>query len=296
VSSNVVCPVATRSLTVHEARDTRARMHWYRGKKVLVTGGSSGIGRSAARLLVEAGAHVAIAARNQERLDETLGELERLAADGQRVTAFSFDVRDQARIAELKDAILSALGGLDVLIVNQGYAVTGYAHEMDDQAFHDMMDTNFFGHVHVTRAFLPHFLEQRSGHICLVSSMLGFLGCIGYTAYAASKHAVAGYGRCLRNELSPHGIGVSICYPPTTDTPGLAKENEDKLAETWALEEGSQAMPADDVARDMLHSIRKGRFETVPGLANRAIWLAQRFIPSVVDGFLDHDLRSFLKK
>jgi len=271
-------------------------MRWYRGKKVFITGGSSGIGRSAARLLAEAGADVAIAARNQERLDETLAEMKQVAGADQKLAAFSLDVRDRARVDAVAEEVVEALGGLDVLIVNQGYAVTGYAHAMDVQAFHDMMDTNYFGHVLVTRAFLPHFIEQKGGHICLVSSMLGFLGCIGYTAYAASKHAVAGFARCLRNELMPHGVKVSICYPPTTDTPGLAKENEDKLPETWALEEGSQAMQPDDVAKDMLDAIRKGRFETVPGVANRAIWMAQRFLPSVVDGFLDHDLKSYLRK
>lgn len=271
-------------------------MRWYRDKKVFITGGSSGIGRSAARLLAEAGAHVAIAARNQDRLDETLAEMRGASRGQQRFAAFSLDVRDKDRVTTVAQEVIEALGGLDVLIVNQGYAVTGYAHAMDDAAFHDMMDTNYFGHVHVTRAFLPHFLENKSGNICLVSSMLGFLGCVGYTAYAASKHAVAGYARCLRNELSPHGIGVTLCYPPTTDTPGLAKENEDKLPEAWALEEGSQAMQPDDVAADMLLAIRKGRFETVPGVANRAIWLAQRFVPRVVGGLLDHDLKTYLRK
>ena len=258
--------------------------------------GAGQIGRRLARLLAEAGADVAVAARNQERRDETLAELERAGGAGQRFAVFALDVRDAAAVAEVATEVVDALGGLDVLIVNQGYAVTGYAHTMDVQAFHDMMDTNYFGHVHVTRAFLPHFIERGSGHICLVSSMLGFLGCIGYTAYAASKHAIAGFARCLRNELTPHGVKVSICYPPTTDTPGLAKENEDKLPETWALEEGSQAMQPDDVARDMLTAIRKERFETVPGVANRAIWVAQRFLPAVVDGFLDHDLKSYLRK
>ena len=271
-------------------------MRSYRGKKVLVTGGSSGIGRSAARLLAKAGAHVAVAARDQKRLDETLAELRAAGGPDQRFAAFSFDVRDSERVSAIAEEVIEALGGLDLLIVNQGYAVTGYIQDMADQAFHDMMETNYFGHVHVTRAFLPHFIAQKSGHICLVSSMLGFFGFFGFSAYAASKHAIAGFARCLRNELLPHGIDVSLVYPPTTDTPGLAKENEDKVPEAWAIEEGSQAMQADDVARSMLNGIQRGRFEMVPGIGNWAIWVAYRFMPRLVESFVDRDLKSFLRK
>jgi short-subunit dehydrogenase len=158
-----------------------------------------------------------------------------------------------------------------------------------------MIATNYTGHVYVTRAILPHLREQKGGHICFVSSMLGFMAFTGYSAYAASKHAVAGFARALRSELAPH-IGVSICYPPTTDTPGLAKENESKPAEVWALEQGSKAMQPEEVADDMLSGIAAGKFEMVPGFGNRLIWWAYRYTPGLVDWFLDKDLEKFRAK
>lgn len=271
-------------------------MQWYRGKKVVVTGGSSGIGRAVALLLARAGADVGIVARDQGRLDKTLQELQNAGRSKQRFAAYSVDVRDREGVKAMAANAVEELGGIDVLIVNQGYAVTGYIQDMETQAFYDMMETNYFGHVHVTRAFLPHMIEKRSGHVCLVSSMLGFFGFFGFSAYAASKHAIAGFARCLRNELLPHNIQVSLVYPPTTDTPGLSKENEDKVPEAWAIEEGSQAMSADAVAKSMLEAIKKGRFETVPGLGNWAIWMAYRFAPRLVETVVDYDLKSFLRK
>ncbi len=272
-------------------------MRWYRGKRVFITGGSSGIGKAAAIQLARWGASVAICARNQERLDAALKEIKAAASgSGQRFVALSVDVRPRDQVKAAADEVIQELGGLDVLVVNQGYAVTGYIQDMPDSMFDDMMETNFLGHVYVTRAFLPHFIKQKRGHICLVSSMLGFMGLFGYSAYAASKHAIAGFARCLRNELMPHNIQVSLVYPPTTNTPGLEKENEEKVPEAWALEEGSQAMEAGEVAQSMLEGIAKGRFEMVPGASNWLIWVAYRYAPQLVDWVIDQDLRKFQKK
>ncbi|MEM1033872.1 MAG: SDR family NAD(P)-dependent oxidoreductase, partial [Myxococcota bacterium] len=208
----------------------------------------------------------------------------------------SVDVCDRDAVAEAAREALAQLGGLDVLIVNQGYALTGYIQDMPDEAFDEMIDVNFRGHVNVTRAFLPHFIEQRGGHICLVSSMLGFFGFFGYSAYAASKHAIAGFARCLRNELVPHGVKVTLVYPPTTDTPGLEKENQDKPPETWAIEGNSTCFSPEEVAASMLKGVAKGRFEVVPGFSSWAIWLAHRIAPSVTEWFIDQDLLRFTRK
>ncbi len=275
----------------------RSGMRWYRGKKVFITGGSSGIGKATAMLLARWGASVVICARNQQRLGAALEEIEAAAASngvsGQRFAAMSVDVRKREAVQAAASEVIDRLGGLDVLIINQGYALTGYIQDMPDALFDDMLETNFLGHVYVTRAFLPHFMKQRHGHICLVSSMLGFMGFFGYSAYAASKHAIAGFARCLRNELKPHNIKVSLVYPPTTNTPGLEKENADKVPEAWAIEEGSQAMEADEVATAMLEGISKGKFEMVPGFSNWLIWTAYRYAPQLVDWVIDNDLRKF---
>lgn len=272
-------------------------MSSFQGLKVLITGASSGIGRAAAVQLARQGAHVAVAGRDVARLDETV-EACRAAASGrdQVFAPVVFDVRDRDRVRTAAAEVLEALGGLDLLVCNSGCAVTGYLHELPDQAFDDLIQVNYMGHVNVVRAFLPHFMEQRGGHICLVSSVLGFLGFMGYAPYAASKHAVVGFGHCLRQEMIPHGVRVSQYYPTTTDTPGLARENEDKPPETWAIEGTSKAMSAEDAAADLLKHIAGGRYEGMKVPDPWYIWLVNRWAPWVVRMIMDGDLNKFLKK
>jgi len=267
----------------------------FEGKKVYIVGGSQGIGRAAAVQLAASGAHVWIGARNRDQLAGTLEAMREVAGEGQILGTVEVDVTDPDAVTRTSREVLDGLGGLDLLICNQGYAHTGYIHELDDSHLDAMIQTNYMGHARVTRAFLPHFMEQRSGHICLVSSMLGFMGVFGYAAYSASKHAIAGYARCLRQDLLPFGVGVTVFYPPTTDTPGLERENAIKPPETWAIESSSRKFTADQVASSLLKAIRARRFEAVCGADSWFIWMASRYAPWLVNWFTDSDLRKFLK-
>ncbi len=271
-------------------------MKYYEGKKVFVTGGSAGIGRATAITAARAGASVVIAARGQEQLDEALEEIRAAAPSKEQVFgAISLDVTDREAIREAAGEVLETLGGLDVLILNQGFAITGYIQHLSEEDFDRMMDTNYFGHVHLVRAFLPHFMEQKSGGICLVSSMLGFMGVYGYTTYAASKHAIAGFARCLRAEMIPYNVTVTLAYPPTTDTPGLETENKTKPPETWAIEGSSHTYKAEEVAASILGGTARGKFEVVTGFGSWFIWFMVRTAPWFVDMFMDADLRKFIK-
>ncbi len=273
-------------------------MSYFAGVKVLITGGSSGIGRAAAIQLAGQGAHVAVAARGQEALDETVAACRDAAGgDGaRRFAAIAFDVTDRDAVRAGVAEAIEALGGLDLLICNSGYAQLGYIHELPDEVFDDLIQVNYMGHVNVVRALLPHFIEQKGGHICLVSSVLGFLGFIGYAPYAASKHAIVGFGHCLRQEMIPHGVDVSQYYPTTTDTPGLARENEGKPPETWAIEGTSKAMTADEAAADLLKHVASGRYEGMKMPDPWYIWIVNRWAPWVVRMMMDGDLRKFLSK
>lgn len=268
-------------------------MNWYKDKRVFITGGSSGIGRSAALMIASAGGHVAIAARGQERLDATLAEL-RESGPGTH-HAISLDVADRDAVERATAEVLEALGGVDVVINNAGIAHPGYVHEISDDIFDAMMSVNYFGTVNVTRAFLPTFTEQRSGHICNVSSTLGFMGCFGYTAYAASKHAIAGFSECLRQELVTHGVGVSVAYPPDTDTPQFHAENEIKPPETKMLSENAGLLQPDDVARAILIGIAANKPQITPGLNNKLIRFANQHFPWLVRWVMHNDLKKFAR-
>lgn len=264
-------------------------MSAYANKRVFITGGSSGIGLALAEQLVDAGAKVCIAARGQARLDEALAQLH--ARGGPKAIALSLDVADREAVARVADQTLSQLGGLDLLINNAGIAHPGAFLELSDERFDSMMAVNYFGSVNVTRAFVPAMIEGGGGQIAMVSSLAGLIGVYGYTAYAASKYAVRGFAECLRQDLMVHGITVHSVYPPDTDTPQLAYENQFKPAQTKAISGTVKPMSADAVAAAILAGVARGHVNIIPGMESKLVaWAARRF-PWLTRAFVDSSLR-----
>ncbi|MEZ4234610.1 MAG: SDR family NAD(P)-dependent oxidoreductase [Myxococcota bacterium] len=256
-------------------------MSYFAGKKVLLVGGSEGIGRETAVALAAAGASVVVSARRQGPLDETVAAMQATGGSGTHL-AVPFDAADRAAVREAIPRAIEALGGLDVVVTNLGAARPGYVHELDDDAFDSMVTLNYLAHANVVRACLPHLMAQGSGDICFVSSALGFMSMPGYSAYSASKFAVAGFAEALRIELAPKGIRVMLFYPGTTDTPGLVNENREKPPAVWAMESDSafsKTHQPKDVARSLLAAIEGGRFENFPGLDVWVIWWMYQHFP-----------------
>lgn len=269
-------------------------MKSFADRRVFITGGSSGIGKAIARQLVAEGAHVCIAARRQEALDEAARDLRSAARSGaQRVETLSLDIADREAVSRLGGEVLARLGGLDLLINNAGVAHPAAFVDTPEEVFESMMRVNYFGTVNVTRALLPHLVKERGGHIAIVSSLAGVLGIYGYSAYAASKFALWGLADCLRQELIAHDIGVSVVFPPDTDTPQLAAENEIKPAETKAVAGNVKVMSPAEVARATLEGIRARRYHIVPGAESKLTYFMVRHFPGVVRWFIDGDLRKF---
>lgn len=144
-----------------------------------------------------------------------------------------------------------------------------------------MMDVNYFGAVNMSKAVLPHMARRGHGHVLNVSSLAGVLAIYGYTAYSASKFALVGFSQALRAEMWPHGVKVSICFPPDTDTPQLAFENQYKPAETKAIAGTVKTLPPEAVADAMIDGMAKGSFEIFPDLASRMVALGQGLLPGV---------------
>jgi NAD(P)-dependent dehydrogenase (short-subunit alcohol dehydrogenase family) len=268
----------------------------YSGQKVAITGGSSGIGRAAALQYAREGASVAVLARNPDRLAETVDALKSAGASGETFIGVSVDVTDDAAVERAAREVLEGLGGLDVLINNAGYARCSAVEQADVETYQRIMDTNFFGHVRMTKALIPHFKAQKRGEICLVSSMLGFMSFYGYGGYAASKFAIVGFAESLRQEMLPYEVNVSVFYPPTTDTPGLESENEDKPPLTWAIEGSSTQYTSEQVADALRLGIDQRRFVNMVGLEAWFIYYANRWVPGIVRYIIDRELWSFVKK
>ncbi|MEU4233838.1 SDR family NAD(P)-dependent oxidoreductase [Nonomuraea sp. NPDC026600] len=127
--------------------------------------------------------------------------------------------------------------------------------------------------------------------ITCISSAAGFLGVFGYGAYSPTKFAVAGLGEVLRQELRPHGITVTIVYPPDVDTPMLAKESPHKPPELRALSGGARALTPESVARAILAGTVTGRARVIPGAGTRALRLAAGAAPGLLSRYMDHVIR-----
>ncbi|HYQ15674.1 MAG TPA: SDR family oxidoreductase [Polyangiaceae bacterium] len=287
----------SEQLPARGRRDVNAnKVRSFAGWRALITGGSSGIGLELARALVAEGALVCIAARDEQRLAAAVAELSALTPPGVAAPCFvPMDVSSPEAIVKGVAFAVQALGGLDLLINNAGYALPGYIDELDDRAYVEMMDVNYFGPMRLSRQCLQHFVSQGEGRIVNVTSMLGFMGTFGYSAYCASKYALAGYTEALRQDALPFGVKVHLCYPPTTDTPGLARENRDKPPEAWAIEGKSRAFSASAVAREILQGVRAGKFHIVVGWDSWFIWLAQRLAPWLVRFVIDRVLMKELR-
>jgi 3-dehydrosphinganine reductase len=271
-------------------------MDWFQDKKILITGGSSGIGKAAASWLAEWGADICIAARNEHRLQQACSAIRKnTVGKEQRILYHVLDVCDRRKVFDRAGKIIESLGGLDILINSAGTAWPGYIQTLPDSVWDETMNTNFMGTVNCTRAFLPHFMNQKSGSIANVASLLGFMGLFGYSAYSASKFAVAGFSESLRQDLLPYNIKISLFYPPDTDTPLWHAENRIKPPETKALAGTLKVMSPEKAAYILLKGIARGRFTIIPGVRSKCIYRVQRWFPSLFRWLLERKLKKVLR-
>ncbi len=260
-------------------------MSFFADRRVVITGASSGIGLSLAKLVALAGADVVLIARRAAQLEEAKRTVEKLGGKG-RVELVSLDISKESEVSAAMARVLQG-GKVDVLVNNAGVVMPGRFIELPMAEFHSMMDINYFGTVHMCRALVPHMIEHGGGRICNVSSLAGVIGIYGYSAYAASKFAICGFSQALRAELFPHGIAVSVCMPPDTDTPQLAFENQFKPAETKAIAGTVKPLAADDVAQAIARGIAHGTFEIFADFGSRAATRAHGIVPGIVRWFCD---------
>lgn len=258
------------------------------GKLALVTGGSRGIGLAVSKELAARGASVCIAARDDDRLALACRQIEGVCrSDRQEVRALTFDVTDAAQVASVLGAFSTEKGVPDLLVNCAGVAHPGRFEELDLEIFRWMMEVNYFGTVHVTKAIVPGMIARGSGHIVNISSIAGFLGVYGYSAYGASKFAVAGLSDVLRAEMKPLGIDVSVVFPPDTDTEQLVYESQFKPAVTKALSGTAKALSPEKVARSIVDGVIRRRYIITPGHEGSFFFRGQNLLGGLVYPLMD---------
>lgn len=173
----------------------------------LITGSSTGLGRSLAEAVLAEGDRVIVTARNLNKIQDLEQQYPQTAK------AVYLDVTNPETIQTAVQSGLETFGTIDVLVNNAGYGLMGAIEEVSDQQIRDQFETNFFGLLNVTRAVIPIFRKQNSGHIVNIASIAGRLTSPVLGLYCASKFAVEGLSETLAQELEPFGIHVTIIEP-----------------------------------------------------------------------------------
>lgn len=191
-----------------------------RGRVALVTGAARGIGRATALALADAGAQLIISDVNAAALDELA---KTLRERGRLLLAQTVDVSSRSAMADFAQAVHAQVPAVDVLVNNAGVGLSGgiQSTTLDDWGW--VLGVNLWGVIHGCHYFVPKMIEQAKlggapGHVVNVSSAFGYYGGSRTIGYCTSKFAVFGLSESLRNELAPHGIGVSVICPGVIDT------------------------------------------------------------------------------
>ena len=250
-----------------------AKMH------ALITGGSSGIGKALGVKLAAAGYHVSLIARRDNLLEAAAAEMRRnRQRSDQRVAFYPADVSDRPQAEAAVKAAIAEFGPPDIVVASAGISEPGYFADLSADVFERAIAVNYLGTLYVLRAALPQMRARRRGKIVLISSGAALMGVFGYASYGPSKFAVRGLAESLRAELRSDNIGVSVAYPPDTETPMLEEERKTMPPETRLICSLAKTWSAEGVADCVLRGVRRGTFAITPGLT---LTLMHR-IPGVV--------------
>lgn len=250
-----------------------------KGRVAIVTGASRGIGEHVARQLHSAGASVALAARDTERLDALASEL------GERTVAVVCDVTKRDEITAMVERTIEAFGRVEILVNNAGIGLSGCVADVGLEDLVRVFDVNVFGAVACIQAVVPHMRRQRYGHIVNVSSILGKVSVPQTAGYAASKHALQAISDGLRVEEALHGIAVTSVCPGSTDTE--FRDNElTSGSMLLAQRPRYNMMTAERAAELTVRAIRRRTREVILTPFARLLNLVSGLAPSALDQVL----------
>ncbi|MBS1171605.1 MAG: Male sterility domain protein [Proteobacteria bacterium] len=233
-----------------------------KGKVVLVTGGSSGIGKATAHKLAEAGAITITCARDAEKLDETRREFE---AEGLKLITYAVDIADYAQCDEFVGKLLAEHGGVDILVNNAGRSIRRAIEHSYDR-FHDFertMQVNYFGALRLTMGLLPKMAEKRKGHVINISSIGVLTNAPRFSAYVASKAAMDAFSRCAASEFADRGVEFTTINMPLVKTPMIAPTKLYDSVPTLAPEEAADLVVDAIVHKPMRIATKLGIFGQV---------------------------------
>jgi len=254
------------------------------GRRVVITGAASGIGRATAIKSAAKGATVYLTDRNATQLDEVAAQIR--ASGGTVGLVHAADVADAAAIAQFASAVHADGGPVDIVMNIAGIATWGTVDRLSVEQWRKTVDINLMGPIHIIDAFVgPMITAKRGGHLVNVSSAAGLLGLPWHAPYSATKFGLRGVSEVLRFDLRPHGIGVSLVCPGgvatnltnTVDIAGVDTHNTAFAKVRHRFER--RAVSPEQAAAVILRGVRRNQYLVYTSRDVQAAYLLQRVFP-----------------
>jgi NAD(P)-dependent dehydrogenase (short-subunit alcohol dehydrogenase family) len=245
------------------------------GKKVVITGAASGLGRSLALALARKGCHIGVVDIDNEGASETLEMVQRAGGSGE---IYELDVRVAIDVEAMAEHFFTSWGGVDVLFNNAGVAVAGFIGDVPLQDWEWIHAINFWGMLYGCHSFIPRMKAQGGGHIVNTASAAGIISFLEMGPYNTTKAAVISLSETMKVELAPDNIRVSVVCPMFFNTgllDDMRYENEFENELGHAAFRFSR-ITSDEVAASVIKGVEKGRLYIVPQLSGKALWMQKR--------------------
>lgn len=253
----------------------------FAGKRCLLTGAASGIGRATALKLAAEGAELFLTDRDAAGLETTVADARALGAT---VGAYgAFDIADYDAVAAFAAEVHDAHPAMDVVMNIAGVSAWGTVSTLTHEHWRSMVDINLMGPIHVIECFVPAMVAARTGgHLVNVSSAAGLVALPWHAAYSASKYGLRGLSEVLRFDLARHRIGVSVVVPGAVKTPLVQTvqiagvDREDPRVKKWTDRFSGHAVSPEHVADQILKGLRRNRFLVYTSPDIRALYMFKR--------------------
>ncbi len=252
----------------------------FKGKTVVITGASSGIGLALAREFSLLGANVAAGARSADKLEELAAEIR---AKGGSIAVRATDVSREEDCRALVETAAETFGGIDVMICNAGISMRALLDDLDLSVLHRLMDVNFWGTVYCTKYALP-WLQKSRGSLVGVSSVAGIHGLPGRTGYSASKYAMTGFLETVRIENLKKGLHVMIACPGfTASNVRYSALTADGSSQGESPRAEEKMMTSEEAARRIIRGVARRKRTVLMDFNGRATTLIKKFAPAFLD-------------
>jgi dehydrogenase/reductase SDR family member 7B len=249
-------------------------------KVVIITGGSSGIGKAMAVKFGSQGSSILITGRNKEELDRAVAEMK---SSGISIIGFQADVSNEEHNKQMAEEALRHYGRIDVLINNAGISMRALFEDVDLAVVKKVMDINFYGVLYATKYCLPE-IKKNKGSIVGISSIAGYRGLPGRTGYSASKFALNGFLEVLRTELLKTGVHVLTASPGfTASNIRMRSLTKDGTSQGESPRDEAKMMTAEECAHHIYHAVVKRKRTLVLTTQGKLAVFLNKWLPGLAD-------------